>query len=102
MQPYASTLTFTDREEGRAAIFVLRGAHPTTLIPGGAVRGAMEPGQDNVPTSAPSQRAVFPPSPRPWPPERELRDPAQAAKLPRKAASARAKAHPHPDRSRYL
>src|SRR5436309_15609430 len=83
-------------------MFVLRGAHHTALITGGAVRGAMEPGQDSVPTSAPSQRAVFPPSPRPRAPEHELRDRAKAAKLRHKDASARVKANRLQDRSRYL
>src|SRR5881397_563282 len=62
----------------------------------------MESGQDSVPTSAPSQRAVFPPSPRPKAPEHELRDRAKAAKLRHKAARARVKANRLQDRSRYL
>ena len=62
----------------------------------------MEPGHDNAPTSGPSQRAVFPPSPRPRAPEHELRDRAKAAKLRAKAARARVKANRLQDRSRYL
>src|SRR2546422_11245845 len=88
--------------EQRAAIFVLRDAHPTTLIPARGVRGAMESGQDSVPTSAPPQRAVFPPSPRPKAPAHELRDRAKAAKLRHKAARARVKANRLQDRSRYV
>src|SRR3989442_12610355 len=85
-----------------AAIFLLRGATPTPLSPARGVRGAMGSGQDSVPTSAPSQRAVFPPSPRPRAPEHELRDRAKAAKLRHKAARARVKANRLQDRSRYL
>jgi len=81
---------------------VLRDAYPTTLIHGRAVRGAMEPRHDSVPTSAPSERAVFPPAPRPRAPEHELRDRAKAAKLRHKAARARVKANRLQDRSRYL
>ncbi len=62
----------------------------------------MQPGHDSVPTSAPSERAVFPPSPRPRAPEHELRDRAKAAKLRHKAARARVKANRLQDRSRYL
>src|SRR5438445_4398123 len=88
--------------ERRAAIFLLRDAHLTTLIPAHGGRGAMGSGQDSVPTSAPSQRAVSSPSPRPRAPEHELRDRAKAAKLRHKAARARVKANRLQDRSRYL
>ncbi len=62
----------------------------------------MEPRHDSVPTPAPPERAVFPPSPRPRAPEHELRDRAKAAKLRAKAAKARVKANRLQDRSRYL
>ena len=62
----------------------------------------MEPRHDSVPTQAPSERAVFPPAPRPRAPERELRDRAKAAKLRHKAARARVKATRLQDRSRHL
>src|SRR3989440_1890260 len=88
--------------ERRAAIFLLRGAHPTTLIPARGVRGAMGSGQDSVPTSAPSERPVFPPSPRPRAPEHELRDREKAAKLRHKAARARMKSNRLEDRARHL
>src|SRR5438552_8814844 len=71
-------------------------------MPTRGVRGAMEPGHDSASTSGPSQRAVFPPSPRPRAPEHELRDRAKAAKLRAKAARARVKANRLQDRSRYL
>src|SRR3989442_3888178 len=86
----------------RAAFFLLPDPPPTTLTPARGVRGPMGSGQDSVPTSAPSQRAVFPPSPRPRAPEHELRDRAKAAKLRHKAARARVKANRLQDRSRYL
>src|SRR2546427_12837115 len=86
----------------RPAIFLWRDAPPTPLTPARGVRGAMGSGQAGVPPSAPSQRAVFPPSPRPRAPEHELRDRAKAAKLRHKAARARVKANRLQDRSRYL
>src|SRR5947199_9358314 len=75
---------------------------PNNTYPRRAVRCAMEPRHDSVPTSAPSERAVFPPAPRPKAPEHELRDRAKAAKLRHKAARARVKANRLQDRSRYL
>jgi hypothetical protein len=62
----------------------------------------MEPRHESVPTPGPSERAVFPPSPRPRAPEHELRDRAKAAKLRHKAARARVKATRLQDRSRHL
>ena len=62
----------------------------------------MEPRHDTGPSSAPPERAVFGPAPKPRAPEHELRDRAKAAKLRHKAARARVKANRLQDRSRYL
>ena len=62
----------------------------------------MKPGDDSATAPPHAERAVFPRSPPPRSPERELRERAKAAKLRHKAASARVKANRLEDRARTL